>query len=419
MKESIEKIEQLTPNKPQGILKSIGKALKRGFVTFLTSLIIVGTAATIAGNIQLKDYSSSAQVQQLSEEFGADMGYAYEKFGIHSRMQHNGDEPIYVCFNEELPSESRASAIKSLDYLFGLVGQINPAYRYEIVSQEEFDRIWMKTKIYYEFGEHENAEAHIVHSYNPLSLFTSKPAMQGYEVRQSKAYNFENLDYIYLHELLHAFGIDDVYTQGPDAVTNKFQGNTSINSNIGYKHPFITPNDFKLLVALYAPKFENAQEQAKQTARLQQMIEVYTKHYYEDLSVIYKETFKIDEHLEKQDFNFTLDSTFLGAEQTEYNYTYDITLQGDSYAFKLYDDKHNLLDSCNGKVYWNNDVAFLQDVTLKEGLYPGWKDHCFSGGYVQDFAFIKRNGKICFANFVAETYWEGKDITFLDEELER
>ena len=55
--------------------------------------------------------------------------------GLMARKAHNFDKPIYVTISSQFSDKEQNMIKESLDYIFGLVGEINPNYRYEIVDE--------------------------------------------------------------------------------------------------------------------------------------------------------------------------------------------------------------------------------------------------------------------------------------------
>lgn len=385
-----EKVE----NAVSGILK-IKKAFAIGIAAALLIASLITGGAAIYANVDLAGYSNNAQVEEIAQAIDCDTSYITQKNNKYARMEHNGSKPIYVCFDEALTEEEKASATRSLDYLFGIVGEINPFYRYEIVNKATFDKQKSKTKIYYTLGSRHiesgnksaDYEGFISRSYNWLSFLTTKRTMNEFTISIDRDLAADNLDYVYLHELFHAFGADDVFTILTTPFSSKHQGNTFLQSQIGNDVPLPTPNDMKCLLALYAPKFDNEEEKNSFLTRYESMLEEYEEVYYDQYSLYCKDTYGDGE---LQQGNLSYSKTTYYTAHPELNHTHKITITGDKYLFEIYDKEKQLLDSASGDVVWVNGVAILRDVSFKEGLRPGHSKESFSDGYIQDLALVKK-----------------------------
>ena len=124
----------------KGVLKKKGSALKIGLVYFLSTMAVITGAGAIYGNISLADYANNDQINAIAKELDCDLGYVSKVNKKYARMQHNGKDPVYVCFDSRLSELEKQCATKALDYMFGIVGEINSNYRYQIVNKSEYNK---------------------------------------------------------------------------------------------------------------------------------------------------------------------------------------------------------------------------------------------------------------------------------------
>ena len=392
--------------KEKGILKKKGQGFKIGFVATLSSIVILTGGAAVYGNVSLADYSNNKQINSIAQELDCDTSYLTEVHDKYVRMEHNGKEPIYVCFDGQLSEVEKASAINSLDYVFGIVGKINDKYRYKVIDKSKYDKSAFKTKIYFDKNDDGGASGDIADidiDLNVFSYFTSKRTMYNFEIHQkSSAKTNEELEFMYTHELWHAFGISDVYY---NENTTKHQGNTVIKPELGRKVGIITPNDFKCLISLYAEKFDSQSEQNVAVENFKSMIEEYEEYYYDYFASRVVEYKGIQESISTNAFYWQGYSQFTVNNSQSVGYFYKIQVNDGQYIFKILDTSNNLLDSYTGKAHDKNGIIVLQDVELKEGLLPGLKGN--PNGYIQDFALVQQNGVVKLIDPQSDIYISG------------
>ena len=130
------------------IIKKVKTGLKMAAVA-LIGAATVAAGAVVYANYEYSDYASNATINNIAELIDCDKSNLITINGEYVRMEHNGDEPIYVCIDDEYTETERTAVEKSLNNFFGIIGKINSKYRYKIIKKDEFDSIKNKTKIYY------------------------------------------------------------------------------------------------------------------------------------------------------------------------------------------------------------------------------------------------------------------------------
>lgn len=364
------------------------RGLKITIVLLLVSLIVFLGGFVIYVSVKFANYAYDEEIETIAKYLDCDLGYIKKENNHYVRMEHNGNEPIYVCFDEYFTIEEKETAIESLDYVFGIVGKINNNYKYKIVETEEFNSKFAKTKIYYSIGSTKYVDGnknlvvdgYITSSNNILSVLMSKPTMNNFTININTDIikgRKNQLKYTLTHELLHAFGFDDVYNFNGFSTTTKYYGNTYINSS--FKAEMLTPNDVKCLISLYANRNSNKEE-------VQSLLTAYTDLYYDNFSNNCINKCGKVKDFDDQDFAFKSEIKINDTTSGVTGYIYESVINDAKYEFNILNRATNeLLDSCSGKVLYKNGVAILRDVNLKLGLRPCSETESYSGGFVQDF----------------------------------
>ncbi|MBQ8444282.1 MAG: hypothetical protein IJX25_02910, partial [Clostridia bacterium] len=130
--------------------------LRNFFDVIIWAIVVVAIASLFlfAGSeIAFADYSSLQQTIELQEILNVDAEYRQSNY---ARLQHNDDQPIYVSLEEDVFSQTQIDIIVSaLDYIFGIVGQINDNYQYKIVDNVNNGQYLGKSRIHFTVGDFE------------------------------------------------------------------------------------------------------------------------------------------------------------------------------------------------------------------------------------------------------------------------
>ena len=359
-------------------MKPIIKKVKNTLKIATASLLIAGTltvgTAIVVGS-KYDDYMSTEEINEVIELLDCDDDYLRQNNGDYYRMEHNGDEPIYVFIDDRYTEEEKVAVQKSLDTIFGIVGTINNKYKYKIVNESEFNSKIGKTKIFYTLKddvemEVDNALAQIHSEFNMLNRLTEKKLMNNFTVRidREKINNSSVENQLYLsmlHEGGHAFSCKDIYDiVNKKAVYNKNACNTFMNPEVANTIGMFTPNDIKCWISVYSESVEDAKN-------LQPYLEEYTEKYYDEYTKkCFEKVHKLSNFNEKE---FVLESELTQNMQdgTVYSYLYNVTVSNGEYKFKILDNKTGkILENCSGEVEYINGVAVLREVRLKKGFQP-------------------------------------------------
>lgn len=406
-------------------MKPIIKKIKNGLKILTINLLMVGTilSTTSCSNPAFENFNSDDDIVSISEKMDCDISYLKQHRGNYVRMQHNEDEPIYVYLDSVLTEDEKQSAIRALDYVFGIVGRINSKYRYEIVDKAEFDSKINKTKIDFSLGkmvsfeyggEEHYAQAHIDSRVSALSGLTDQPGMKRFSIRIDRDeladQTQESKDYTNIHELLHGFGKSDVYFIEALSNVDRLYGNTIMNSDEGAKFKYLTPNDVKCLILLYAEKDADKKQ-------LKSILSEYTEQFYDHYTKSCIEKAEIDDVLDREDFGFETKISVTDVDGTKFGYIYNIEVEDGRYLFTMYDLYTNQeIDRCEGKVLNRNGVMILRDVELKKGFRPYEETTRYEDGLIQDLVLAKKKGNIMMYDFltndgrIGDTYELEKNI---------
>ena len=379
--------------------------LRQVLISFVGLPVLTTASIVTAGKIASTDYASDRQIEKIAEGLDCDLTVmktngSFDKF---LKLSHNNGDPIYVSFNGEYPEESKQAAINSLDYVFEIVGGINPNYsEYEIVDSSHAKELKDKNKSVIEYttkpeftGEEESFNGYADRfslMKDPMHFFAGKWTMPGANIVTREVMEEElNIDYVFTHELLHVFGFGDVYTystKSHEADTRKFCGNTIMNveASKGEKSTLITPNDYACLMAAYAEPM-NKKERQDYIEKCKVQLEKYKDYYYSKLVEDAKniannsKTKKISGDYETH-FDFLYDVT---DEDEELCNKLSVSCSGDKYSLVLVDNDGKCIDTAEGKARLIDGCYVLEDVNLKNDYHYIYDNY---DGYVTDLVLI-------------------------------
>lgn len=392
-----------------GIIKKFNNSLKMVGV----SLLISGTIMTAgAGMIKNKysNYLTDYEIMGNAERYDCDTGYITKLQGHYSVLQHNGEEPIYIYLDKLLTEEEKKKSIDSLEYVFNIVKEINPHYKYELVDEETYleknDKSRIKYTTYETCDKNIDASAHVHRGTNMLTKLIERSLIKesiiciNRETIDDQGEEYEK--YIYIHELLHVFGFEDVYNVGTYKNVLKMYGNTIMNVNHTLALKKITPNDLKCLVAMY-------DDGSVSKEKIDAYISKYTDEFYKTyVKTVIKST-GFNENVEYENFQYTAVRSITDLDKREYGYIYTVNIQDGKYQFIIQDkDDLTVLDSTTGDVLYKDGVCILQDVSLKVGIRPYDKTEVYSDGWVADMVIGQKSGDMILYNILSNDSIKGQ-----------
>ena len=314
-------------------------------VTFSTIAVlsIASSALLIAAFAPTKGTVSNLKTQIRQEKLNA-VDYRFEN---DVRLAHNKNEPIYIEISNDFNNEQRETINDVLDHVFALVGDVNECYKYQIVDNVNKSDYLNKTTISFAF---DNSLTNTI--YGKAKRTNIDGTLKGYfvddlditfnpQVAKSSPEKFKQT---VLHEVLHGFGIDDLYKK------EEFIFNSAI-STASNKLDLVTPNDYKLLLAMYASNSieDNILADLK--------YEEYCKFYYNEYS-----NFLLSKEQSKN-IKGDIQKTFSMPYNTDVR-DYKIETSGDKYVLTTFDKDNKVMEKCEGKIYRTESGIFLRNVHL-------------------------------------------------------
>lgn len=300
-------------------------------------------------------------MNRLLVDLKCDTSSMIAETGSIIRLAHNNGEPIYVSFNDNVPDDMKASCIRSLDYIFGLVGEINPYYYYEVV---DFNRnTATKSHITYEmYNEAESnvksASAYVERISHNTYYTTNHVCINESLINSSSNYT----NYVLTHELLHIFGFEDVYVAGAVKNTTDYFDNTFLNvSDIYINSGMISPNDYKFLLSAYTPRqaFANYNQTI---ADYQILLDNYSIQFFD--AVASKSLNSRLDTIISTDIDNSIELLSAGGEK------YTVTANGDYYTLSIVVND-SIKESLSGKLKYvelgdeSKKVVVLTDINSK------------------------------------------------------
>lgn len=348
---------------------TVKKTIKNILISSLAVLTIGTASLHVSSEIVHNENSSISQTYDLQDNLKVVADY---RNNLGARLKHNGNEPIYVSISNEFSEEQRNIIINGLNNIFGLVGDINNKYNYEIVENLNDLKYFNKTTIKFNFDEiAAQAEGNAHSEYSLFALSSKGHFIKGGTISFDKeVYQKSNnkLDYMVKHELLHLFGLSDIYEK-EDTYLNTFM-------NIHQKDfvNMISPNDYNLLLSMYAENLNEYSDDEKNNyiESLQKKSDDYRQKYYENYSNNRKESYKNNNLiLNESQITSDIDVVFSNIYSVDKNIsTIRIKTEGNAYTIATYDTSGNIIEKHNGKCMNVNGEIFLQDVHMKS-LYKG------------------------------------------------
>ena len=357
------------------------RKLKAPAKTILLSAAVafgVLSAATVSSHIVFKDYLPISQAEDVADLLGCDFSYWQPN---DMRMKHNNGEPIYVSISEDFSDVERQNIVDALNYVFGVMGDINPNYHYELVEDAGSIKYLNKSVVKFGVEQAKQEEADAVHTTDRANRIarlsgkgifgTSNKIM--FDPDYLKENEQENSLYgVTVHELLHCFGLDDVYCQEDGT----YYGNSFLNPLIEDKGlVMITPNDYLALISIYAENFDKKSDKDDYVKVVNEFIDDYSKEYYTAhynqrlqncIDNGYSET-RIEEFFAPVGENINLE--FDGYDKNlGTTHSFVVNVKDGKYKISSFDENKNLIDEDTGKAFYVNGHIYLQDVRLNKCL---------------------------------------------------
>lgn len=310
-----------------------------------------------------KYYSSREQIETIMDALGADRDIMYFK-GIDGvstticKFEHKIDEPLKVAIHPRMSPEVAQICLEQLDYVMGLIRLVNPAYTFEVV---EYDENTEYDLVYDNRDELGNGFANTTTGQFAEGLaFGVKATIN---INEKAIFSNEGLNYeqqlqvvrhFATHETMHPVGFWDVYLSENNSeldATTLLQIFLNEIEN-GFRAANMTPNDFKNLIAVYAPPSQNLEADIEV---YKQLVENYTQYYYRGIAQDHFQS-NLLPATTVQDGNFSFSNIAyinyepgMGYDERE-KVDFDLQIKDGKYMFVAKTEDGKILETSNGNV---------------------------------------------------------------------
>ena len=162
---------------------------------------------------------------------------------------------------------------------------------------------------------------------------------------------------------MHAFGLDDVYIDGPNKTTNINYHNTLMKGSSS-ERAIITPNDLKCLFSAYAESL-SGEELQEFITKSEEVVSRYESYYYENRVEKIK-NYENNENIDLTDQNinssFYIKHIDLDGKLTEQQV--HVQIDGDSYTLEISGAGRDNPCVATGKVMEIDGVKILKSVKI-------------------------------------------------------
>ncbi len=394
----------------------------------IATIVLTISGVTISNNIYdsnkadfLTQYATSEELHKYSESLECDSSHVLRHNNEMLRMMHNNGEPIYVCIDKTISSEERQIIKESLDKYFGIVGSINDKYYYEIVDKHEYNLKANKTRVYFNVDKLEGSVSGIMNCkeqtkyYDEIAFMTDYVVTYDFEKNKLKnnsdsesvkLTNEQVLRYTIEHEIVHLFGIGDVYD------TNKYNSFLHVESGFRGVHKELTPNDIKCLIMLYADKtkIDSSNIEEYYAEILDDCYDKYTNYIAKEM--------ELDQNFEEDNFIFEGKIRMNGDEGwNNFYYIYKVEVENGHYEFSMTNGKDNsIIKSCSGNARVQNGIVLLENLHMCAGLIPEFTEQSLSRNVIDDFVIAIKEGKTVFMETFASSREIRGNIQLLEKE---
>ncbi len=332
------------------VLRIIGVILALSFVIYFAGNMLFSWDFSSLFDSDLGGYPTTEEITTTGTQLGVDLGglSRIEKKGTmsvsykYTHLVHNNNEPICVTFDGCSQSFVQ-TATQTLDYLFGIVGQFNEKYRYQVVDKSE-----VMGKSYIEYRVGGNAAVSVSHGggryYRENSISYNE---QKYDkLSSSQQYN----------ELLRA--LCKVFRLNGD----EERSNTFMNPAIGDKYGQLLPNDLRCLASLVTPaEMQTTTEKLVYYDRCNDVIQPRVQQYLTYFVSGITDNLPIEE----EDYKILISHPYI-LPQGEKWYCYAVIIDNNRYKMGMYDsDTLRLLERCTGNVSRYNGILILENLMWK------------------------------------------------------
>ncbi len=355
--------------------------VKIALVITAVTVVTVGASVKFYADGVVRPYSSEEQIATMAESLACDLS-CMQKTSISNKykfLAHNDDKPIYVSFRD-CSENVKTVATKSLDYVFGIVGQMNEKYRYEIVENKGGNFFSDETVIEYRAENlKEDAKTNGGSSFaglatlgqynNHYTISYDKASFEG-ELSAPKQYN----------ELLRQLCYVFQFSNNVDSSVKCF-----FNKDFGENYATFTANDIKCLACVYAPEFTSTIQQENVLAKVEAVVQPAEEMDYEQ----FIQKLGNYKQLYYDKFNIMFVEKFFSDEGNSYvAYAYTIMVNDGKYLINVWNQNEKCIGRARGTVVNFNGVNILKNVKLRCGFGESLLTYT---PFESDVAFYKSN----------------------------
>lgn len=342
-------------------------------VSILFSSAVVTRNSIMSNKKYLKD---NAQVVYDANLFDANldvMKLFSNQFGSTEtvRLKHNNNEPIYVTLSKDITKPEIIDTIKKgLNYIENVFSDINNKYRFEIIdkktalAKKAIGKAVINIKTKEEFKSFTKlGDNTVLTNKSLLDVLSNNNKTNIYTVSsfinlKSDLLNESSLKsnrtlFVLIHELLHCFGLGDVYYPHDDKLT-------FMNVGYGFFSEMLSPNDLRCLYATYCEKHikSDGSIDVNKVNEIKTKLDKYENEYFNTISK-----------------KIITDSKITPTPITNLNGTFEITLAGNKHTFNVnkqtveltITDKNNKeLKTYTGTIQYGENFAVLKNFNTED-----------------------------------------------------
>ena len=427
--------------------------MNKKLTKFLSTIMLVATLSGITScvnhveepikkietpEVKYSDFfSTDEQIQAIVNALGADNSMINsnnpEKNNKPIRLAHNNGKPIEVAFHPSFYGLEEY-AKDTLDYLFGLIGDINPNYKYKVV---DFEDLYKHDVIFQTKNDMEN--------YQGTASFSSKIAEDGVanidwgivtinneSIKSSckTPEEYENkIRYAIMHEFMHVLGFNDIYPSKTDMFVGNTYMQTAFSSGNDYVASHITPNDYKNFISVFAEPSKNL---AADLERYNQMSDEYTQEYHKNCfeSEFGDKKTQI-ESLEREDTYQFSQKSFITATSSQ-NLDFSIEIKDEKYLLTVKDKNGNILEKTTGDVKFfgtkitkdgkekvvNDAVMLIENLESKYFYTNKYLPETIEDGAITTMMLYKMNGKYVLKDIFSYNTSQAEAVSEMGYELQ-
>jgi len=309
-----------------------------------------------------------------SENFGADMDIAFNssngKYDKPVRLKFRDKIPVIVDCNENLDEREVKIVQDIVKYYNSIFSSINENYSFAIKTDET------------EISENDTVisvsngvvgEADDLTYGNARKSFATNGERAGFILSANITIDWDEIKneddlFVYgvlLHEFAHCLGLGDVYFFEQDNQSACIDLSTMMN--VGNEQVGVLyPNDYAIFQVLYSNEYRKHENYEDAVKVVNEKIERYTKAFYKQYAAYLKESFDATGDLADADFFEELEwgGKYFSDSKKKMTLKFKENSKCD---FAITDEKGEILETCEGKVFFADGILFVKNLVLTNG----------------------------------------------------